>query len=564
MKIILKEYLASLKERGDLDKSVLPNLLSEIGLLVLNVPMIGTRQNGVDIAAVGKVKGEDKQRYLYLFCIKAGNVTRRDWEVSEQSVRPELNEIKDVYLRSNVAQEYVDLPVKICLCCGGDLEETVIMNWAGYTEKNKTDKISYELWNGDRLADLMMRSLLARELLDEEPRRNFQKAVAMVNEPNSCYEYTRTFLGNLLLEECQSQKDQLLRLRQSYICLHAVVAWAIDANNLESTYKASELGVLFCWNAIRTRETKKKPTKHDSSLMFIFDQFLKLYLTTSEMYFAKTAYAHGDTLHSLSVSVRSRESVDVNLAMFELLGRLAIRAIWTNLFSKSLTDDPDFSRSLTKSTARTLDTIVSVVNNNPTLSSPMRDDHMIEIALVMYLAQLTQSESRFLPWLKAISDRTTFALITNSQYPTCFHDYADLLYHPASVEQSYRDEACAGSVLYPYIFSWMLHIADEKEIAEFRGRLEKSIPNCTHQAWFPDEESDDLIWCGEKYHGICVTDLSPHTGHDIFLETLNEAMKTCTAIKDIKAIKVGLVPLFLTACRHYRLPIPPSFWFVRA
>ncbi len=124
MKIILKEYLASLKERGDLDKSVLPNLLSEIGLLVLNVPMIGTRQNGVDIAAVGKVKGEDKQRYLYLFCIKAGNVTRRDWEVSEQSVRPELNEIKDVYLRSNVAQEYVDLPVKICLCCGGDLEET--------------------------------------------------------------------------------------------------------------------------------------------------------------------------------------------------------------------------------------------------------------------------------------------------------------------------------------------------------------------------------------------------------------------------------------------------------
>ncbi|WP_205527605.1 hypothetical protein [Halomonas sp. JS92-SW72] len=560
----MKEYLASLKERGDLDKSVLPNLLSEIGLRVLNTPMIGTRQNGVDIAAVGQVKGEDEQRYLYLFCIKAGNVTRRDWEVSEQSVRPELNEIKDVYLRSNVAQEHAELPIKICLCCGGELEETVLMNWAGYTEQNKTDKISYELWNGDRLADLMMRCLLARELLDEEPRRNFQKAVAMVNEPNACYEYTRAFLGNLLLEEQTSQKNELLRLRQSYICLHAVIAWAIEANNLESTYKVSELGMLFCWNAIRKRLPKKKPTKHDNALMFVLDQFLKLYLTTSEMYLSKTAYAHGGRLHALSVAVRSRESVDVNLAMFELLGRLAIRGIWTDHFSKSLSGaNPGLLKSLAESTDRTLDTMVLLISNNPTLSSPIRDDHMIEIALVMYLAQLTQKEIRFLPWLRAISDKTTFALVTNTKYPTCLHDYADLLSHPVSAEQSYRDEACAGSVLYPYIFFWMQYVADVKEIAEFTERLERQIPNCTHQAWFPDEDSDDLIWHGETYHGICVTDVSPHNGHEALAGTLNKAMETCTAITDVSAVRKGLIPMFLTACRHYRLPVPPSFWFVR-
>ena len=188
MKIILKEYLASLKERGDLDKSVLPNLLAEIGLRVLNTPMIGTRQNGVDIAAVGKIKGEDEERYLYLFCIKAGNITRRDWDDGVQAVRPELNEIRDVYLRTNVAAEYAGLPVRIILCCGGELDETVLMNWAGYSTQNQTDRVSYQEWNGDRLADLMMRSLLARELLDEAPRRSFQKAVAMVNEPSACYE----------------------------------------------------------------------------------------------------------------------------------------------------------------------------------------------------------------------------------------------------------------------------------------------------------------------------------------------------------------------------------------
>ncbi|MFA9205497.1 MAG: hypothetical protein ACEQR6_02340, partial [Burkholderiaceae bacterium] len=82
------------------------------------------------------------------------------------------------------------------------------------------------------MADLIMRSLLARELLDESPRRSFQKAVAMVNEPSACYEYARAFLNDLLKEGLEPS-IQLLRLRQAYICLNAVTTWAIEADNLE-------------------------------------------------------------------------------------------------------------------------------------------------------------------------------------------------------------------------------------------------------------------------------------------------------------------------------------------
>ena len=563
MKIILKEYLASLKERGDLDKSVLPNLLSEIGLRVLNTPMIGTRQNGVDIAAVGKIKGEDDQKYLYLFCIKAGNVTRRDWELSVQAVRPELNEIRDVYIRSNIAKEYADLPIKICLCCGGELEETVLVNWAGYTDEHTTEKITYEEWNGDRLAELMMRSLLARELLVEDAQRNFQKAVAMVNEPNACYEYTRNFLESLLLEKQSDRKIQLLRLRQSYICLHAVTAWAIEAKNLESTYKVSELGMLFCWNAMKDIKHKNRPSKHDIALRTILDQFIKLYLMTSEMYFEKTAFAHGETLHALSVAVKSNESVDVNLMMFELVGRLAIRGVWTDFISKSLSSaSPAFSDTMKESTYRTIDSIISVINNNPILATPLKDDHMIEISLIMYLAQITNSTDRFLPWLEAISGQTTFALITNTQYPTSLTDYNDLLSHPLSDKQSCRDDACTGSILYPYIYFWMQQATNEEQINEFLDRLNKNLPNCTYQTWFPDEETDELIWSGNTYHGICVTDVSPLKGYDSLEESLNKAMEMCTEIENISAIKFGLTPLFLTACRHYRLPISPNFWYI--
>ncbi|WP_193668246.1 hypothetical protein [Paracoccus kondratievae] len=453
------------------------------------------------------------------------------------------------------------MPIKICLCMGGELKETVEGNWAGFTQKNATSEVCFELWNGDRLAGFMEKSLLARELLDEAARRHFQKALAMVNEPEACYEYTRSFVAIVLPQEDMDDKERLLRLRQAYICLHAICAWAIEAKSLDVIYRISELGLLFCWDAMREEPVETKPSKHQSALTAILDQYVRLYLMMSELYFEKVLYPHAGTLHALTVSVKSREAVDANLAMFDLLGRAAIRAIWTDLFGKALSEaNPEFARSLSEQTMKMLDMLVALINNNPTLGSPFKDDHMIESALIMYLAQQTSSENRFIPWLHEMAQNTSFALLTNSSYPTCFRDYNDLLAHPASSDQGYRDEACVGSVLFPYLFVLLQYGAEQSLIDVFSGRLSQMIPDCTHQAWFPDAETDQKIWRGDTYHGICVTGLSPSRGYEKIADTLNLAIKECVAIFEMTAIKRGLVPLFLTACRHYRLPIPPTLW----
>ncbi|WP_372575191.1 hypothetical protein [Ruegeria jejuensis] len=88
------------------------------------------------------------------------------------------------------------------------------------------------------------------------------------------------------------------------------------------------------------------------------------------------------------------------------------------------------------------------------------------------------------------------------------------------------------------------------------------LPNCTYQAWFPDEDTEELIWQGETYHGVCVTDLSPQNGFDETAKMLNLAIENCPDINGISAVRFGLVAMFLAACRHYRLPIPPHFWFI--
>jgi hypothetical protein len=77
MKLVFRQYLASLRERRELD-AVLPDLLSELGYTIISRPMVGTRQYGVDVAALGA--GADGKRKLYLFSIKQGDLTRADWD----------------------------------------------------------------------------------------------------------------------------------------------------------------------------------------------------------------------------------------------------------------------------------------------------------------------------------------------------------------------------------------------------------------------------------------------------------------------------------------------------
>ena len=95
MKLALKQYLSSLKESKELD-SIFPDLLSTMNIVVISRPQIGVRQNGVDLAAVGRDL-DTMEKMLFLFIIKCGNIGRKDWDSGLQSIRQTLNEIKDIY-----------------------------------------------------------------------------------------------------------------------------------------------------------------------------------------------------------------------------------------------------------------------------------------------------------------------------------------------------------------------------------------------------------------------------------------------------------------------------------
>lgn len=154
MKLILSTYLRTLKERDEFD-ALLPELLVSMGIVPLTKPQIGTRQFGVDLSAVGPDPDDEGKSKLHLFVIKRGDIGRREWDTAgPQSIRPSINEILDVYLKSHVEEKYKSLQRKVILASTGDLKEEIQQNWVGF--KSKIEKhVQLDFWGADKVAILI-------------------------------------------------------------------------------------------------------------------------------------------------------------------------------------------------------------------------------------------------------------------------------------------------------------------------------------------------------------------------------------------------------------------------
>lgn len=88
----------------------------------------------------------------------------------------------------------------------------------------------------------------------------------------------------------------------------------------------------------------------------------------------------------------------------------------------------------------------------------------------------------------------------------------------------------------------------------------------TQQVWVPHEETDGVIWRQGENTGtaIPVPALSMNAAKTSLSVEVEDIAKEHSEILEFEAFQFGFFPLFLTACRHYRLPIPPHLWFGRS
>ena len=572
MKLVIREYLASLRERGELD-AVLPDLLTELGFTVYSRPARGTRQYGVDVAAVGC--GLDGVRRLHLFSIKSGNLDRTEWNTgSPQSLRPSLDEIIDVYLTSRIPPEYTELPVAICLCFGGAIHEQVRAEVTGYMARNTTERIRFEEWNGDRLAQVILDGILREELLPAPLRSHLRKSVAMVEEPDIALNHFDQLLRAATGSPGATSAARLSQARLINICLWIMFAWAREANNVEAPYRASERALLEVWHLLRGDVAGSARTAEAAGL--VLNELFELHFTIWDELFETKVLPHADVRHALSSAVGSHSALDVNLKLFELIGRLALRGLWLvwQLSPESgpvvLTVDllagqpaalKEANLTLVRKVDRLCGKLIAMVSNNRALLSPIGDWQAIDIGLAFtLLACRPNGHSAIDEWAGELTRRSIFAYKVHGRYPVISRSYWDLVDHPAERTETYRKESTEGSVLYPMLALWAVARGNQElvdEIAEFR---DKELGHCTFQTWLPDEDSEDNVYLGRDNHGAALTGIPVTKGTSETLDFVLDESAGNPYYDGLSAVRLGHWPLLLMACRTYRLPVPPQVW----
>ncbi|PNH92564.1 hypothetical protein [Vibrio diazotrophicus] len=555
MKLILKQYLASLKERKELD-AVLPDLLSSMGMNVFISPTRGVKEYGVDIAAVGQVNNQEQK--VYLFSVKSGNLTRETWNGSaDQALRPSLDEIQDSFIPSRLPPEHRDKKIVICLCFGGDVNSGIRQEVSGYEQRNSRDNISFEEWNGDKLSEFIQQYLFKEELLPSSSQALLRKSLALLEEPESSYKHFSLLIDDVLSKatDADSVASTITRIN---VCLWVLFSWCRDGGNIEAAYLSSERALLLAWDTVKGHYTgKNKPSKS-------FDSILDTYQQITDYYVDQCLIPYVELKHALSHAVHSPCSIDVNIKLFDVLGRLSVKGHWIlDSLSKSYAENPpiDGENEYQEKLRLRLREITRSINlltvNNPLLLTPYKDSQAIDLGLALTLLSNNSELDKFVKsWLSEIVNRCIFSFESNGMYPIMYNSYEKLLEHrnKNKGDSNYKEKVTTASVLYPLLtFFCSLYKLDSasQDLEKFAA---DKLTHCTLQYWYPNQYSEQVMYSNSDMHGSASTDF-PMNG-SVALEHIKQECGNTDSFKKMSAITRSKAPLVLTACRCYRYPVP--------
>ncbi|WP_404227573.1 hypothetical protein [Acinetobacter venetianus] len=553
MKLILKEYLRSLKERNELD-ALLPDLLTEMGMIVTSLPQRGTRQNGVDIMAVGKNTNQEDR--VFLFSVKDGDLNRTHWNgESDQALRPSIEEIIDVYIPNRIPQEHKNKKVVICLCFGGNILEQVRENVSSYTSQKTTEHISFEEWNGDKIAELIIQYLLKEALLPVGFREELRRSIAMIEEPEASIQYFHSLLK--LIEK--SELNNLRKIRLINLCLWILYSWSRNLDNLESIYQCSEKALFISWLIIKDIYPNKN--KEAKEIKKSFENIVGVYRQIAENFIDKFKF-FCDKKYAISANSHYGSHVNTNIKLFDILSRFSVYAYW--LYSDIQNeDDKELKQNLIDKLCSHLDVLQSFILNNGILFTPIKDSQIIEISLFILAFNLSNEEEhiKFLKiYVTNLINVLKISYCINYLYPVIYEDFEKLLNHSSQHDDSYFKEATSGSLLLPTLALISAMFEDESSFKIIQEIQKEKLSHCNFQFWFPREKSENIMLrSSDRFHGACWSSVPTQKDITQFIKEVQTMLSNNEHLKDFSLLINNLDPIFLVACRHYRQPIPLNF-----
>lgn len=310
------------------------------------------------------------------------------------------------------------------------------------------------------------------------------------------------------------------------------------------------------WDLLRPLIGEKG--KEARELGRILLQVIRVHFLIASELLERKVFPHVGVLHGISTAINSRSSTDINLALFEILGRIGMGGLWVHWHATAA--EPEDARRLGQETVnRFAQAGLSMIRNNPALLLPITDRQATDVTLFLLLC-LASEEDRAVAasWLEEMARLLGFTIRTRGRYPSTSSDYRDIADHPRDGSDEYFKEATAASTLIPLIMAWLEGLGCADAVQNLATLAQEKLAHTTMQSWMPDETSEARGFAGHD-HGRAICDLPVYEGGAALLRTIAEACRT-HELNGIACMSANFWPVLLVACRHYQLPVPPHFW----
>lgn len=553
MKLIISQYLRSLKERDEFD-ALLPDLLLAMGYVSVSRPQTGVRQFGVDLAVVGE--GSDGANELVLLVIKQGDIGRNNWDSGPQAVRPSLNEVFDVYLRSHVDKAHESYRKKVVLATTGGLKQDTQPNWNGYVHDN-AERAKFEFWGADKVATLIEKHLLNENIFKEEDRKDLRKALALAGEVDyDQKDLHRLFLRQLGLTQRGELADQKVRvknlikgIRITSLAAQIFARWSEDEGNLKQSLIASERALLWIWHRIQLH------TKRKAKLIHEFAPVFRGYCRIADEYFKKI---QGHLYVKDGLAGYSRENASFALNVFEQIGVIATIGS-THLMIGAVNEER--AEAEAENAKAIADGLVSMLQNNPVSGSPRLDENVVDVSLGFLFLIATKNIDAARDWLTELTKRVDFALRTGRNFPICSDSLDDLVELTVFNDETVSKKLKEMSWMLPTLAAWAVLLNHEDAYALLAKNTKAQYPEVCLQLWHPTED----VAQHQYFHNACRNNGESEVPISLpeAMSEYRDQMKGLLSLSKFDVLKSspgfnsGLGMIDLIAFRHFRSPVPP-------
>lgn len=558
--LVIAEYLRTLKERNELDR-LLPDLLVEMGYVPVARPQTGNRQFGVDIAARG-INPDTGQAELLLLVIKQKDIGRSEWDGNDQAIRPSLNEIFDVYLKSHVEAEDIGKPVRIAVVTNGELKQTVQASWSGYVNDQR-NRALIEFWGLDTISTLIEHHLLDEHVFHDEDRRDLRRALALAGD----VEYDQRDLHRLMLRtlgltpegvlesSTKSKKDLLKALRVVNFAAHAFASWALGDGDGRQGLRAIERALLWSWHRVRAFDAWESDKDMTQALGTVWQG----YLTVGRHYFEKLqahCYVEDGLLGYAS------DSAELSLVAFEQVGMLASIG-FTHVLS--VTGDDEERVAQHQNADIVADALASLISSNRICNSPCFDRHSQDIVLGMSLLVLTGRREYAQQWLQTLIRNVDYAFKVKRYVPIDSDSIDDLADIGGWHSGQASDQLMQTSWMMAVLAGWCAVLGLEESYQVLRSGLTQDYPETCAQLWHPDNQIHEHLYFHAAHFSTGASEAPIRLPEDMaqwlaHMRVIVESEQGKECLQTM-GCKIGLPAIDLIACRHFGTPIAPAFWY---